>query len=337
MNKKICFIYTGGTIGMIESESGYKPKKGYLHDEMQRIPDLSRQGMPDWDLIEFEPLLDSSNVSAKEWNRIGRIIAENYDNYDGFVILHGTDTMAYTASALSFMLEGLSKPVVLTGSQIPIGGIRSDAHDNIISAAIIAAQGVCTEVCLCFGGVLLRGNRSTKISADEMIAFDSPNYPHLATLGIDIRYNDIAIKSPGENFSFTPLAEHIPIAVLKVFPGIQFSLFEGIMTESLKGLVLEAFGAGNVPQYDEALIPVLKKAADNGTVIAVCTQCLRGRAVLGTYEVSSGLKAAGAVNGSDLSAEAAVTKLYYLFSKTSDKEEIKRLMGTDLRGEMTVN
>jgi L-asparaginase len=336
MDKKICFIYTGGTIGMIGSDSGYKPQKGYLRDEMERIPDLSRKGMPKWDLIEFDPLLDSSNVSAKEWNRIGKIIAENYDSYDGFVVLHGTDTMAYTASALSFMLEGLSKPVVLTGSQIPIGGIRSDAHDNIISAAIVAAQGKCREVCLCFGGVLLRGNRSTKISADEMIAFDSPNYPHLANLGIDIRYNDMAISSPSGEFSFQPLSEHIPIAVLKVFPGIQFSLFEGIMTESLKGLVLEAFGAGNVPQYDEALIPVLKKAADNGTVIAVCTQCLRGRAVLGTYEVSSGLKSAGAVNGSDLTAEAAVTKLYYLFSKTNDTEKVKELMGKSLRGEMTI-
>jgi L-asparaginase len=336
MDKKICFIYTGGTIGMIGSDSGYKPQKGYLRDEMERIPDLSRKGMPKWDLIEFDPLLDSSNVSAKEWNRIGKIIAENYEDYDGFVVLHGTDTMAYTASALSFMLEGLSKPVVLTGSQIPIGGIRSDAHDNIISAAIVAAQGKCREVCLCFGGVLLRGNRSTKISADEMIAFDSPNYPHLANLGIDIRYNDMAISSPSGEFSFQPLSEHIPIAVLKVFPGIQFSLFEGIMTESLKGLVLEAFGAGNVPQYDEALIPVLKKAADNGTVIAVCTQCLRGRAVLGTYEVSSGLKSAGAVNGSDLTAEAAVTKLYYLFSKTNDTEKVKELMGKSLRGEMTI-
>ncbi len=320
---------------MIGSDSGYKPQKGYLRDEMERIPDLSRKGMPKWDLIEFDPLLDSSNVSAKEWNRIGMVIAENYDDYDGFVVLHGTDTMAYTASALSFMLEGLSKPVVLTGSQIPIGGIRSDAHDNIISAAIVAAQGKCREVCLCFGGVLLRGNRSTKISADEMIAFDSPNYPHLANLGIDIRYNDMAISSAGGEFSFQPLTEHIPIAVLKVFPGIQFSLFEGIMTQSLKGLVLEAFGAGNVPQYDEALIPVLKKAADNGTVIAVCTQCLRGRAVLGTYEVSSGLKSAGAVNGSDLTAEAAVTKLYYLFSKTNDTEKVKELMGKSLRGEMT--
>ena len=334
MKRKICFIYTGGTIGMVDSGSGYVPKKDYLRGEMEAIPDLSRPGMPDWDLIEFDPLLDSSNMCAGEWNKIAKVIEDLYEKYDGFVILHGTDTMAYTASALSFMLEGLGKPVVLTGSQIPIGRVRSDAQENLVSAAIVAAEGKCPEVCLCFGGVLLRGNRSTKVSADGLVAFDSPNCPRLATLGIEIRYNSHVILPPGEKLHVVELEENIPVAVLKIFPGIQFRLFEGIMTEELKGLVLEGFGTGNVPQYDQDLIPVLQKAVDNGTVIVVCTQCITGTAMLGTYAVSSGLKAAGAVSGADLTAEAAITKLYYLFSRYGVSAEVRRRMSQNLRGEM---
>ena len=336
MSKKICFIYTGGTIGMVKSEAGYVPQKDYLRGEMEQIPDLHREGMPAWDLIEFDTLLDSSNIAAAEWNRIGKTIEARYDRYDGFVVLHGTDTMAYTASALSFMLEGLNKPVVFTGSQIPIGIVRSDAQENIVSAAMIASDGRCTEVSLCFGGVLMRGNRATKISADEMVAFDSPNDTHLASLGINIRYHTSALLTPGNGLCFQPLAEDIPIAVLKVFPGIQFDLFDGIMTERLKGLVLEGFGAGNVPQNDQHLLPLLQKAADHGTVIVVCTQCLKGSAMIGAYEVSRALKDAGAVNGADLTVEAAVTKLYYLFSKGYDTDEIRHCMEVPLRGEMTV-
>lgn len=320
---------------MVESENGYVPQKGYLRSEMEKIADLKKPGMPEWKLIEFDPLLDSSNVSVKEWNKIAGVISDCYDMYDGFVVLHGTDTMAYTASALSFMLNGLNKPVVLTGSQIPIGHVRSDAQDNIVSAALIAADTRCPEVTLCFAGVLLRGNRSTKVSADELIAFDSPNYPHLASLGIDIRYNGKFIMPPGAGLRVNLLEEDIPVAVLKIFPGIQFRLFEGIMTEELKGLVLEGFGTGNVPQGDDALIPLLNKAVDNGTVIVVCTQCLKGSALLGTYEVSRSLKQAGAVNGADLTAEAAVTKLYYLFSNCTNVNQIKDAMASDIRGEMT--
>lgn len=334
--KKISYIYTGGTVGMVETASGYAPRKNYLRGVMERIPDLQKDGMPAWDIIEFDPLLDSSNMSAKEWNKIARVISESYDEYDGFVILHGTDTMAYTASALSFMLEGLAKPVVLTGSQIPIGRVRSDAQDNIVTSAIVAAEGRVPEVSLCFGGKLLRGNRSTKVSADDLLAFDSPNYPQLADIGVDIRYNSRVILPPGKKLNMTPLDENIPIAVLKIFPGLQFGIFDGIITKELKGLVLEGFGAGNVPQYDNTLMPMLKKAVDNGTVICVCTQCLRGSAMLGAYEVSSGLKAAGALSGNDMTAEAAVSKLYYLFSSKRSHSEIKALMEKDLRGEMTV-
>ncbi len=333
--KKVLIIYTGGTIGMVETEDGYATKSGYLHRVLGSMTELFHSGMPRWELVEFEHICDSSNISIKDWNRMARTIENNYDSYDGFVILHGTDTMAYTASALSFMLEGLAKPVVLTGAQIPIGQARTDARDNLIGSIIIAGEGKVPEVCIYFGKKLLRGNRATKVSADEMEAFASPNFPALATSAIDIRYLDAVIRPVGEALRVVDLGSELPIAVLKIFPGIQFKMFENIITENLKALVIEAFGVGNIPQYDAELLPLISKAADNGTIIVVCTQCLRGKVQLGTYETSSALKRAGAVSGGDMTVEAAVTKLRYLFAKRCSADRIKLLIEKDLRGELT--
>lgn len=320
---------------MVETEKGYAPQNGYLRRVLENLSELCNDEMPEWELFEFEKLYDSSNISVREWNRIARVIRDKYDAYDGFVILHGTDTMAYTASALSFMLENLTKPVVLTGSQIPIGKVRSDARENLITSVLIAGAGRCSEVTLFFGGKLLRGNRSVKVSADELTAFDSPNAPYLASADIEVHYNEVPSPNSNGVFSVTELADDIPIAVLKVFPGIQFRLFDGIMTEQLKGLVLEAFGVGNVPQYEDSLLPLIRKAEKNGTVITVCTQCLRGSVHLGTYETSSALKEAGALSGYDMTVETAVTKLRYLFSKGYSTGRIKELMETNLRGELS--
>ena len=291
--------------------------------------------MPEWDMIETKELLDSSNMTVRDWNEIGSLIAVNYRKYDGFVILHGTDTMSYTASALSFMLENLDKPVILTGSQIPLCEVRSDGRDNIISSLLIAGSRKVKEVAVYFGGSLLRGNRSMKYSADGLTAFVSPGYPVLAEAGITIRYSDAYLmkNAPKEDFSFVPF-EKVPIGVIKVFPGIQFSLFESIMTESLKGIVIETFGSGNIPQNGEALLPIIEKAFANGTIVTVCTQCPQGTVSLGTYETSHALREAGAVSGNDITTEAAVAKLYYLFSKGYDKDTIKKLMECSLRGEM---
>lgn len=335
MNKKVLIIYTGGTIGMKRTEGGYAPTKGYLSEAITHIPDLTSPSMPMWELCEMDPLLDSSDMTVVEWNAIGRKIYENYHLYDGFVILHGTDTMAYTASALSFMLKGLSKPVILTGSQIPLSEIRSDGRDNLITSLLIAGEGIVREVALYFSGKLLRGNRATKMNADDLVAFSSPNFPPLAEAGITIKYNYSVIKAArDEGLSFITLTE-IPIGVIKVFPGIQFSLFESIMTDKLSGIVLETFGAGNIPGGGGKLIPIIKKAFSSGSVVVVCSQCPGGTVTLGAYKTSSSLKEAGAVSGKDMTTEAAVAKLYYLFSLGISGDEIKEKMEEDLRGELT--
>ena len=334
--KKILIIYTGGTIGMKNTENGYIPVTNFLSGALAEIGDLSRPDFPRWDLLELDVLLDSSNVSFAEWNTVGKIIYEKYDSYAGFVVLHGTDTMAYTAAALSFILRGLSKPVILTGSQIPLSEIRSDGRDNLITSILIAAEGVVREVALYFSGKLLRGNRAVKMSADKLVAFDSPNYPHLADVGISIKYNHSAMVKPGgKKFEMRPFSD-VPIGVLKIFPGIQFGLFESIMTKKLSGIVLETFGAGNIPSDGGALIPIIQKAFESGSVITVCSQCPSGTVTLGAYETSSALKSAGAVSGFDMTTEAAVAKLYYLFSLDLTTDQIKHYMEQDLRGEMTI-
>ena len=310
--KRVLIIYTGGTIGMTRTENGYAPRAGYFRAALDAIPDLRAPEMPEWEFYELSPLLDSSNMTVREWNCIAELIAQKYDDYDGFVVLHGTDTMAYTASALSFMLDGLDKPVVLTGSQIPLCEIRSDGRDNLITALLIAGEGIVREVCLYFGGKLLRGNRATKYSADGLIAFVSPNYPSLAEAGISIKYNEAALLPRQEGGLKLQTLDNIPIGV-------------------------ETFGAGNIPGDGNALLPIIRKAFQNGTVLTVCSQCPQGAVSLGTYETSSALKKAGAVSGLDMTTEAAVAKLYYLFSCGYDKEKIKQAMEEDLRGEISVS
>ena len=333
---EVLIIYTGGTIGMKKTEQGYRPAPRFLDEELHSIPDLSRKDFPTWELYEMNPLLDSSNMTLKEWNEIARVIFENYEKYSGFVVLHGTDTMAYTASALSFILRGLNKPVILTGSQIPLSELRSDGRDNLITSILIASEGIANEVCLYFSGKLLRGNRAMKMSADGLVAFKSPNYPLLAEVGITVKYNKSALLShkEGSKLEYLPF-KNVPIGVLKIFPGIQFGLFEDIMTEKLSGIVLETFGSGNIPSGADELLPIIKKAFSSGSVITVCSQCPIGTVTLGAYETSSSLKSAGAVSGRDMTTEAAVAKLYHLFSLELPKEEIKRLMEENIAGELT--
>lgn len=314
---------------MGRTSNGYAPMSEEFHRLLSDIPQLNDIETLRWDMIEMNPILDSSNVTVNEWNKIGDIISENYFEYQGFLVLHGTDTMAYTAAALSFMLEGLDKPVIITGSQIPLCEPGNDAKDNIIAALKIASDDIIREVCICFGGKVIRGNRAVKVSADDFVAFSSPNCEYLAEVGEDVSYNlSVLRKNKDSEFSFCRL-KNTSIAVVKVFPGMQSEIFGSMMPEGLQGLVIEAFGAGNIPA-----LSMIDKAADNGTVIAVCTQCQHGTVSLGTYEASSQLKRAGAVSGYDMTTEAAFTKLYYLFSKGYHKDKIRIEMGNNLRGEL---
>ena len=335
MKKKILLIYTGGTIGMDRSEKGYAPKAGFFQEVVKKIPALYDSSMPDWEIYELDPILDSSNMTVVEWNLIGSVIKENYDRFDGFVILHGTDTMAYTASALSFSLENLRKPVVITGSQIPLFEVRNDGLDNLLTSMLIAAEGKICEVSLCFANELYRGNRATKVSATDLHAFGSPNYPPLAKIGTTISYNSMIPQRVHEAPFRVQQLKKIPIGIIKVFPGIQFELFEEIMSESLKGIVLETFGAGNIPGSADAILPIVRKAHENGTVLVICSQCQQGSVSLGTYETSAALKAAGAVCAYDMTTEAAVAKLYYLFSCGYDADTVKQKMEEDLAGEIS--
>lgn len=320
---------------MNKSEKGYAPKKGFLGELMENIPALHHESMPYWELLELDPILDSSNMTVVDWNKIGNIIEEHYESFDGFVILHGTDTMAYTASALSFSLQNLDKPVIITGSQIPLFEVRNDGLDNLLTSIMIAADGKIREVALYFSDKLFRGNRSIKMSSSDLYAFSSPNFPELAKIGTTIDYNTmIPTMAPTGPFKVQELKK-IPIGIIKVFPGIQFELFEEIMSESLKGIVLETFGAGNIPGSADAILPIVKKASENGTVLVICSQCLKGSVSLGTYETSAALKNAGAVCAYDMTTEAAVAKLYYLFSCGYDAETVKQMMEQNLRGELT--
>ncbi len=334
--RKVLMIYTGGTIGMSNSDHGYVPEINSFVEQLNHIEELQSEKMPKWDIYVMAPVLDSSNISVDQWNEIATIVSDHYEKYDGFVILHGTDTMAYTASALSFMLENNNKPIVFTGSQIPLCEIRNDARDNLITALLIASDTRIHEVCLYFGGKLLRGNRAIKYSANDLIAFISPNYPSLAEVGIDIQLHESYLRKPTKEPFHLQLLKDIPIGVLKVFPGIQFELFESIMTHELKGIVVETFGAGNIPGNGKKLLPLIQKAFSNGTIVTVTSQCVHGSVILGAYEASNGLKQAGAVSGYDMTTESSVAKLYYLFSKGYDSERIKEEMEKNLRGELTI-
>lgn len=332
---RVLIIHTGGTIGMTRTERGYEPNGEFFRSAIYGLSDLKAADIPQWDLVETEPLLDSSRISVHEWNKIGKIIADSYEDYDGFVVLHGTDTMAYTASAMSFMLCGLDKPVILTGSQIPLFETRSDGRDNLITSLMIAGSGRVHEVCIYFGGLLLRGNRTMKYSADGMQAFTSPNYPPLATAGISIQYNEAAMrKREEEPFRSVQLRE-VPIGVLKVFPGIRFEHFRPMFTGALRGVVLETFGSGNIPDDNSVLASITAEKNAEQTVTVVCSQCPQGTVNMSAYEAGSMLRQIGASNGRDMTTEAAVAKMYYLFSTCDDVDVIKDMIGKDLRGELT--
>lgn len=335
--KSIYIAYTGGTIGMNHTREGYRPEAGYLQDQMRGMPELRHPSMPSFTIHEYQPLLDSANMTPREWVKIARDIATNYSRYDGFVVLHGTDTMAYTASALPFLLRGLGKPVIITGSQIPLCEVRNDARENLITSLLIASNYAIPEVCLYFGGKLLRGCRSVKVSANGFAAFDSPNVPPIGTVGSDITIDESAIrKTPrGKRLRIENVDAPAVVSALRLFPGISPDLVRNVLRPPLQGLVLEAYGVGNGPDKDTGFLRALEEATKRGVVIVDCTQCLQGSVDLHEYAAGSALARAGVISGFDMTAEAALTKLYYLFSRGYAPARVKREMLKDMAGEMT--
>ena len=336
MRKRVYIAHTGGTIGMNRTRDGYGPQRGYLQQQMDAMPELAHPSIPTFTIHDYDPLLDSSNMTPVEWVKIARDIAGHHDEYDGFVVLHGTDTMAYTASALPFMLEGLRRPVVITGSQIPLCEVRNDARENLITSLMIAANYEIPEVCLYFGGKLLRGCRSTKVSADGFGAFDSPNFPPLGTVGIDIEVSwNLVRKADGEGTLRVAELRAPVVSALRLFPGISPDLIRNVLRPPLQGLVLEAYGIGNGPDQDREFLAAIEEATSRGVVVVDCTQCLEGSVDLGEYATGTALARAGVISGYDLTAEAALAKLYYLLSRGEPPDAVKRDMQRDLRGEMT--
>lgn len=335
MKKNILIINTGGTISSVKTAHGYAPVAGFVDATLAAIPALSHPDMPHYVIKNYDPLLDSSNMTVNDWNRIASDIANAQDNFDGFVVFHGTDTMAYTASALSFMLEHLGKPVIMTGSQIPLSEVRNDALDNVITSLWLCAHESLNEVCIYFNQQLLRGNRSQKVSAQNFNAFDSPNFPHLADIGTTITLHHARLlPRPKQRFQLQTIRPHF-IANFRLFPGFATDVLAFLLQQPLNGLILETYGAGNAQNNDPRFLKLLEEACDRGIVVINCSQCHHGRVEMNQYATGYTLKKAGLVSGHDMTPEAAHCKLLYLLSKYSDVAQIKRLVEIDLCGELT--
>ncbi len=334
----VLIIYTGGTIGMVQKDHGLSPVQ--FNNIIDEVPELNRLGY-NLEAITFDSPIDSSNMNPVHWSEVASAINENYDRFDGFVVLHGTDTMAYTASALSFMLENLAKPVIFTGSQLPIGVLRTDGKENLITSIEIAAaknelnEPMISEVCIYFDFKLLRANRAVKRHSDHFSAFHSPNFPLLAKAGVDIKYfhENLWKQTPKEKLKMRTAFDR-NVVVLRIFPGIQPLVMESIInTPGLKGIVIEVYGSGTFPS-DESYTQVIKSAINKGILIVIVTQCEGGVVKIGKYEASLELLNAGVINGKDMTTEAAITKLMYLLGNKLTFEEAEAQMKQSLRGEI---
>lgn len=341
-NAALLLIYTGGTIGMKQDTEEGTLKPFDFGQITEQVPEIRQFGV-NITTYSFDPLIDSSDVEPSMWQKLAELIRRNYSRYDGFIVLHGTDTMAYSASALSFMLDNLGKPVIFTGSQLPIGALRTDGRENLISAIEIASakdrtgRPVVPEVCVYFNSLLMRGNRSVKVNSEEFNAFRSPNYPPLAQAGITIRYNkEYIMDAPEPGRLFTVNTElDTRVSILKLHPGITKEVVRHILCgKESRAVIIETYGAGNAPTKNW-FTEIVEESAKMGKILVNVTQCLSGKVDMSIYATGKGLQKAGVINGFDSTTESCLAKLFHLMGKTADNDEVKELMEKNLKGEIT--
>lgn len=338
----LLLIYTGGTIGMKQDMKDLTLKPFDFSQILDEVPEIRKFAFK-IDTYSFEPPIDSSDVEPSLWQDLARLIKEKYEDYDGFIILHGTDTMSYSASALSFMLDGLTKPVIFTGSQLPIGVPRTDGKENLISAVEIASakdeegHPAVPEVCVCFDSLLMRGNRSTKVNSEVFRAFQSPNFPPLAEAGIHIRYNNEYIRKPNDWYQSLTINTELDtrVSILKIHPGITPEVVRNILYgKDTRAIIMETYGSGNAPTRDWFLDIVKESSAMNKIIVNV-TQCLAGTVNMNIYANGKALERAGVIDGYDSTTESALAKLFYLMGKSRDNEWVKAMMSRNLKGEIS--
>jgi L-asparaginase len=334
MKPRVLVLHTGGTIGMGASPDGYRPMAGF--GEVLARQRYAQAALPAFDVVELDTLIDSANLQPAHWGAIAQALLARWDDYTGFVVLHGTDTMAWSASALSFMLRGADKPVILTGAQIPLVAPRSDAPENLQTALLLAAGYPIREVCVYFSRRLLRGNRASKLKSTAFDAFDSPNWPHLAEVGIDIALNREALLPASARDFVVPAFDAEAVAVLAVYPGISARVVEAVLdSRALRALVLRTYGVGNAPDADPRLMDALARAVGRGIVVVNTTQCASGGVDQGSYATGASLARIGVVPGADMTLEAAFAKLHFLIATGAAPDAARAIIGQSLSGELS--
>jgi len=336
MTPRVAILHVGGTIGMVPSDRGLIPGAGVVEPFLESFSATALRDLPDTELILLPPLVDSADMRPPDWMRVARAVADHYDDFDGFVVLHGTDTMVYTASALSFLLHGLGKPVVFTGAQLPLGHLRSDGRQHIVTSLVLAGYYRIPEVSLYFSGTLLRGNRCQKVNSNGFVAFSSGNLGPLASVGVEIDVHWHRVRRPGNGACWTAFVPHpAEVVAIRLYPGITARVLRQVLAPPVEGVILETYGSGTFPSADTAMLAALREAVDRGVVVVNCSQVHAGTVRDHLYGTGAALAQVGVVSGLDMTPEAALTKLWCLLAAGHNPEVVRERMRDDLAGELT--